>query len=101
MKRVNIMKHMSIYGYNNIFLKTLGSSCKCLPELVAFLLFLSTHVSSQLGSCKMSLTTLIFSRTITVNKMKLLIVRSTIAVQNMLCIAIYIYVLEQGSVISE
>ena len=59
-----------------------------------FLLFLNTHVSSlkySAGPAQTSSTTLIFCHKITVSKMKLLIVRSTIAIQNMLWIAIYIY----------
>ena len=46
------------------------------------------------GLAQMSSTILIFSHTITVNKMKLLVARSMIAIQNMLWIPIYIYVLK-------
>ena len=72
------------------FLKTLGSSFKYFPELVAL-----TSCSSYtrkffkvLGRARANNFDF-FLALLTVNKMKLLVARSTIAIQNMLWIAIY------------
>ena len=91
---VNIMKHMSasIFEDFEIFFQIYSRVSR-----LSLLVFLITRLNSfkySAGPAQTSSTTSIFSRTITVNKMKLLVARSTIAIQNMLWIAIYIYILK-------